>query len=559
MREPDERRVTERPRVQVSKLARAMLEAAVRWPGVLAAELATAIPDTCIVTLVLDAKRDSTVFDRDRSIIHQLAGRELGITDAYTVFEPALELEKLRMRHRDLDTELLRAIGARGMIAVPLRAGEDRAGLLVVIRHRADQPPLDEHDLEVVQDLALHAGLAIDNARLREHLEDEVAARIAAERAFHHGEQLRLADDRSVEATLFLDAIVENIPDMVFVKDATQLAFVRFNRAGEKLLGIHREDLIGKTDHDFFPPDEAAFFIQKDRETLESKGLIEILEEPIQTANGLRYLHTKKVSLLDAQGTPRYLLGISHDITERKRAEARLRAAKDNAETASRELEDFASRVADDLRAPLRRIVGFSEALLEDCLAQLDEQGRSHLHRLSESANRMAALIDDLLGLARVSREELNRERVDLSALAYTTATSLQRANPERRAEVVIAPSLVVDADRRLLAIVLDNLFSNAWKFTAKSVQTRVELGSMKRDDRTVYFVRDSGAGFDMAYADKLFSVFQRLHSDAEFPGTGIGLATVARIIRRHHGHVWADGVVGEGATFYFTLGEREL
>jgi len=179
---------------------------------------------------------------------------------------------------------------------------------------------------------------------------------------------------------------------------------------------------------------------------------------------------------------------------------------------------------------------------------------RGHLDRVRAASQRMAGLIDDLLGLSRVTRAELRRERVDLSALAQSVAAELQEADPKREVEFAIAPGLVVEADPHLLRLVLENLLGNARKYTAKRPHARIEFGATERDGRLAYYVRDNGAGFDMAYAGKLFGAFQRLHSAAEFEGTGIGLATVQRIIHRHGGRVWAEGVVGEGATFSFTL-----
>jgi PAS domain S-box-containing protein len=361
-----------------------------------------------------------------------------------------------------------------------------------------------------------------------------------------------------VQASSLLDAIVENIPDMVFVKDADRLAFVRFNRAGEDLLGISRDQLIGKTDFELFPPGEAELFHAKDREALAAKRLVEISEEPVQTKNGVRWLHTKKVPLLDSAGKPRYLLGISHDITGRKQAIAELSAAKSAAEDANRELESFSYSVAHDLRTPLRAIDGFSQALVEDYGDKLDVEGRRYLQRVRDAAQRMAELIDDLLTLSRVTRSELRRDRVDLSALAHTLLAAFQRVEPERRVEIHISPGIVTDADPQLVAIALDNLLGNAWKFTSKRALARIEVGETKAYGVPAYFVRDNGAGFDMTYRDKLFGVFQRLHPESEFPGTGIGLATVARIAQRHRGRAWAVGVPGEGATFFFTLMEPQ-
>jgi light-regulated signal transduction histidine kinase (bacteriophytochrome) len=230
--------------------------------------------------------------------------------------------------------------------------------------------------------------------------------------------------------------------------------------------------------------------------------------------------------------------------------------AKEAAETANRELEAFSYSVAHDLRAPLRGIDGFSMALLEDHSGQLDAQGKGYLNRIRQSAQFMAQLIENLLMLAQVTQSELRRERVDLSRLAQGAAARLQEAQPQRQAEIVIADGLLAHGDGRLLGIVFDNLVGNAWKFTANRSKARIEFGRSQNDGQPAYFVSDDGAGFDMAHASKLFGVFQRLHTAGEFEGTGIGLATVQRIIRRHGGRIWAEGRVDRGATFYFTLPE---
>lgn len=235
-----------------------------------------------------------------------------------------------------------------------------------------------------------------------------------------------------------------------------------------------------------------------------------------------------------------------------------LAQARAAAEAANLELEAFSYSVAHDLRAPLRGVDGFSRALLEDYADKFDDEGRGYLEHLRESAQRMGRLIDDLLALSRVTRSELAREQVDLSGLARSVAAQLRRAQPDRRIEIVIAAGMVVDGDARLLRIALENLLGNAWKFTGRSAEPRIELGVTSGGD-SAYFVRDNGAGFDMAYASKLFGAFQRLHSADEFEGTGIGLATVQRIINRHGGRIWAIGEVDRGATFCFTLGGGAL
>jgi signal transduction histidine kinase len=248
---------------------------------------------------------------------------------------------------------------------------------------------------------------------------------------------------------------------------------------------------------------------------------------------------------------------------EKVEAEIYLRAqevqeANRRLEEANRDLESFSYSMAHDLRAPLRGIDGFSLALLEDYSDKLDEEGQGHLRHVRESAQYMARLIDDLLMLARVTQAEMHRKPVDLSALARVTAGRVKASAPERQAEFVIEDGLETQADARLLAIVFESLIGNAWKFTRAKPCARIEFGQTHENGHTAYFVRDNGVGFDMAYSKKLFGVFQRLHGPGEFEGTGIGLVTVQRIIRRHGGRIWATGEVEKGATFYFILGETE-
>ena len=257
------------------------------------------------------------------------------------------------------------------------------------------------------------------------------------------------------------------------------------------------------------------------------------------------------------------VIGISviRDISDRKGAEARISALNEDLErrvaelgTLNRELESFSYSVSHDLRAPLRSIDGFSQALLEEYEGALDDQGRDYLRRIRAATVRMGDLIDDLLTLSRVTRREIRRERVDLSALARGIAQQLARSDETRRAEFTIASDLAASGDAQLLRVALENLLGNAWKFTSKEPVARIELGVGQQDGHRVYFVRDNGVGFDMAYSAKLFGAFQRLHREAEFPGTGIGLATVHRIVTRHGGRVWAEAEIGKGATFYFML-----
>jgi signal transduction histidine kinase len=236
---------------------------------------------------------------------------------------------------------------------------------------------------------------------------------------------------------------------------------------------------------------------------------------------------------------------------EARAADAKLGRAHTAVQAANAELEAFSYSVAHDLRSPLRSIDGFSQALIEDHADQLDAEGRQMLDRVRRAAQRLGMLIDDLLQFSRMNRGELHYGRVDLGAVAASVVAELREAEPSRQVEVVVAPDLMVEGDPQLLRVVLVNLLGNAWKFTGQAARPRVELGT---SGERSFFVRDNGVGFDMQYANKLFGPFQRLHGANEFPGTGIGLATVQRIVSRHGGRVWAEAAVGQGATFYFRL-----
>lgn len=359
-----------------------------------------------------------------------------------------------------------------------------------------------------------------------------------------------------------LASVVENVPAMVFLKDARDLRFELFNKTGKELIGFTDAQLVGKTDYDFFPKEQADFFTAKDRETLAGGVLVDVPEEPLETVHGeLLYLHTKKVPILDEQGQPAYLLGISEDITALKQNQEQIqslnRQLEDqirNLNAANKELESFSYTVSHDLRAPLRTIDGFSQAVLEDYEDKLDEDGKRYLARIREGSQQMAQLIDDMLNLSRLTRGELKKEIFNLSEMAESVARDLRQTEPDRQVTFVIQPNLCVDADKRLMQAVMENLLGNAWKFTSAHPTARIEFGAFQENERTVYFVKDDGAGFDMAYADKLFGTFQRLHDTVEFSGTGVGLASVHRVIHRHGGEIWAHGEVEKGATFYFTL-----
>jgi light-regulated signal transduction histidine kinase (bacteriophytochrome) len=241
----------------------------------------------------------------------------------------------------------------------------------------------------------------------------------------------------------------------------------------------------------------------------------------------------------------------------RELAEARAELVAD-LEHKNSELESFSYAVSHDLRAPLRRIEAFSRALRESRGDRLDEDGRRFLDRIEEASRQMSQLIDDVLYLSKVSRAEVRQQEIDLSGLVEAILERLREGDPERRVETRVRPGVIVTGDGRLLRIALTNLLENAWKFTARQPAACIEFGMMTATGEPTYFVRDNGAGFDMAFSAKLFGVFQRLHSGSEFEGTGIGLATVQRIVRRHGGRIWAQGALNQGASFYFTFSGKE-
>jgi PAS domain S-box-containing protein len=258
--------------------------------------------------------------------------------------------------------------------------------------------------------------------------------------------------------------------------------------------------------------------------------------------------------LRDDDGQVRGVVAAFLDITERKQAEEDLKHYTVELESANKELEAFSYSVSHDLRAPLRSLDGFSQAVIEEYGDKLDDQGKDYLNRVCKASQHMSSLINDLLKLSRLSRAETHFQDVNLSEIAQSIMEELQNTQPERKAEFISSPGIVVKGDKSLLTIALQNLLGNAWKFTSKCPQAKIEFGVEEQKGEKVYFIKDNGTGFNMQYSDKLFQPFQRLHSDKEYEGTGIGLATVQRVIRRHGGRVWAESENGKGATFYFTL-----
>ena len=361
-----------------------------------------------------------------------------------------------------------------------------------------------------------------------------------------------------------LAAIVRSSDDAIISKD-TKGVITTWNSAAEKMFGYLKEEIVGKPVMLIVPPDRIAEEAMILRRVLKGESVYHF-ETVRMRKDGSQIDVAVTISpIRDDDGKITGASKIARDISELKRAmreirdlnaelEQRVVDRTAQLEAANKELEAFSYSVSHDLRAPLRHINGFSGALLEDYGDSLDSVGKSYLKQVREASQDMAQLIDDVLQLARVSRTEISPEAVDLSRMARSVMRDIKKGGPKRLATVHIATGMTALGDRRLLRILLTNLLGNAWKFTAKTEKADIVFNQEKTDDETVFCISDNGAGFDMAFADKLFGAFQRLHGTDEFEGTGIGLATVQRIINRHRGRVWGEGAVDVGAVFYFTL-----
>ena len=358
--------------------------------------------------------------------------------------------------------------------------------------------------------------------------------------------------------------LIESSPDIVYVF-SSQRGGIFYSPRVEAVLGYKSDEFYARPflwSESIHPDDFAAV---KQAVAVAEGGKLFSVEYRIKDARGDWHWFLDRSTEVRTANGELLVEGLVTDITERKQIEDRHRQINVELEqqvalrthelqVANRELESFSYSVSHDLRAPLRAIEGFSSLLESEYASQLDERAKDYFRRVRGGATRMARLIDDLLGLSRISRQEMHRGQVNLSALAQEAADELQAAEPKRRVEWVIAPQISAEGDSGLMRIALQNLMGNAWKYSSKRELARIEFGAGQWNGHPAFFVRDNGEGFDMAHGDKLFGAFQRLHSAQEFPGTGIGLATVARIIRRHGGTVGAVGQPHEGATFYFTL-----
>jgi PAS domain S-box-containing protein len=397
---------------------------------------------------------------------------------------------------------------------------------------------------------------------------DEGGAIIGAAKIVRDITGRKLAEDSLRVSEVRYRRLFEAARDGILILDAETGRVLDVNPFLVETLGFTHEQFLGKRiwELGLFKDIIAN---QDNFAELQRKEYIRYEDKPLGTADG-RHVDVEFVSNAYQMDHQKVIQCNIRVITERKQTEAkihllnaeleqRVRERTAELETTNQELDAFSYSVSHDLRAPLRAMDGFSMALLEDCAGKLDETAQDHLRRIRAGSQQMADLIDDLQKLSRVTRTALQRERVDLTAMAREMGAELQRIQPDRQVGWVVASDLVVDGDAGLLRLALNNLLDNAWKFTAQRTPACIEVGAREEDGQRAFFVRDNGAGFDMAYAGKLFGAFQRLHSTQEFAGTGIGLAIVQRIIHRHRGRVWAEGAVGQGATFYFTLGRNGL
>jgi len=382
----------------------------------------------------------------------------------------------------------------------------------------------------------------------------DISERKRAEEALHRS-QAQLA------------GVIGSAMDAIISVDSKH-SVVLFNTAAERMFLCSAREAIGQP-LDRFIPERFRSTHRGHIETFGRTNVTRRLMGGLSPIFGLRsdgeeFPIDASISQLETEGQKLYTV-ILRDITERRQAEEEVRILNEDLErrvadrtaqlqAANKELEAFSYSVSHDLRAPLRAIDGFSLALLEDCADKLDQEGKGYLEQVRGASQEMAQLIDALLHLARVTRIEMRREVINLSQLAEAIVSELRRREPEREVAIKIEDSLAAHGDKRLLQVLLNNLLGNAWKFTSKRERSEITFGQEQNDHEAYYFVRDNGAGFDMEYASKLFGAFQRLHGTSEFEGTGIGLATVQRIVHRHGGRVWAEGAVDRGATFYFTL-----
>jgi PAS domain S-box-containing protein len=364
----------------------------------------------------------------------------------------------------------------------------------------------------------------------------------------------KLMEKEMTSSELRYRRLFETAQDGILILDAHTGEITDVNPFLLKMLGYSSQELKGKKlwEIGFFKDADAS---RQAFQILQDKGYIRYEDLPLETKNR-KPMQVEFVSNLYSINGDTVIQCNIRDITDRKRAEEELKRYAAELEGVNQELESFSYSVSHDLRAPLRTLDGFSEIVIQDYGDRLDETGKDYLNRIRKASQTMSRLIDDLLKLSRIARIEMHEEKVNLSDVAQSIVEELKANQPDRQSQILITPEIWVKGDKELLRICLNNIMQNAWNFTARCHVARIELSLSEKNGEKVYYIKDNGVGFDMQYADKLFQPFQRLHSNNEFQGTGIGLTIVQRVIKRHGGHIWAESEIGKGATFYFTLNE---
>jgi PAS domain S-box-containing protein len=538
--------------------------------AIIAEQISRATGDFCsVVLLTSDGKRIEPVaaYHPDPRVV-QDASAFLGVPielDASGPWKTVLQQQRPVVVSIDPDqipanvaphqARHIRKWRIREAAMIPMVAHDRVVGGLNLNRMEGNAP-FHEAEIKLLESLATRAARAIATAQL---MRDQEAATSELEAN---------AAQRSAElsaANKFLDSMIENIPNMIFVKDAKELRFIRFNRAGEELLGFSRDDLIGKNDFDFFPADQAQQFISADRETLRDRNLVDIAEETIQTKNkGTRILHTKKIPILDESGEPSFLLGISEDITEAKEVRESLLQAQEEADRANRAKSQFLTSMSHELRTPLNAILGFSELLTDNGTDRFDAATRSRfLDQIHSSGQHLLQLINDILDLSKVEsgQMEMHLEEVELGSLideVRATVEPLARSK-DMALKTEPSPELNLIADSAKLKQMLLNLVSNAIKFTPRG--GRIDIRSRQVESWVEIAVTDNGIGIAEKDLGLLFTEFQQLDAGPgrHQEGTGLGLALTKRFAEMHGGRVRVESALGKGSTFTLHLPLRAI
>jgi PAS domain S-box-containing protein len=385
-------------------------------------------------------------------------------------------------------------------------------------------------------------------------LTERKLAEIKLESYRRHLEQLVVERTKDLaNSQMKYQALVESTNDFIWEVD-TFASYTYCSPQSESLWGYKPEEMIGKVIFDFLPPESREAGIKAFMTLKENPGPFRGETTSFNSKGQKVSLESSGVPFCDKNGELQGFRGITRDITERKNAELALKKYTADLEAANKELESFSYSVSHDLRAPLRALIGFSQILIDDYKQTIDEEGQDYLNRIWKASQTMSQLIDDMLRLSGIIRAEMQIEQVDISEMVNRITADMAQSQPDRKVEFLIASGISAAGDPALLQICLRNLLENAWKFTSKNSEAVIEFGVGSTDEGVVYFIKDNGIGFDMKYSDKLFQPFQRLHLSYEYQGTGIGLAIVQRIIRRHGGRIWTESAIGKGTTFFFTI-----